>query len=147
MALAIIFVLYASIGVLAAAGSITISRRLFAGPRERVFYGLFLVLIAAFYLAFTAYFDGTGTTWLAEIVLASGFALLGLLGCARTGLLAAGYLLHGLWDLLHELPASGLPLTEIPLAYGVFCAAFDWCVAAYCVRRHRAWVVPVADLE
>lgn len=139
MALAIIMVLYASIGVLAAAGSMAISRRLFAGSRERVFYGLFLVLIAAFYLAFTAHFDG-GRAWLAETGAVVAFGLLGLLGCARTGLLAAGYLLHGLWDLLHEVPLSGgPPLTEIPLAYGVFCAAFDWCVAAYCIRRRRDW--------
>ena len=30
-------------------------------------------------------------------------------------------------------------LTELPLAYGAFCAAYDWCVAAYFYTRRREW--------
>jgi hypothetical protein len=30
-------------------------------------------------------------------------------------------------------------LTELPLAYGAFCAAFDWCVAGYFYTRRREW--------
>ena len=51
----VIVVLYATIGLLAAAGAISITRKI--GPKaEQVLYGLFLVIIAALYLAFVAYF-------------------------------------------------------------------------------------------
>ena len=30
--------------------------------------------------------------------------------------------------------------TRIPLAYGVFCTAFDWAVAVYFVYRRGQWV-------
>ena len=49
--------------------------------------------------------------------------------------LIIGYSLHGIWDLVHEIHAHGgvspfgpHEMTELPLAYGAFCAAFDWCV-------------------
>ena len=61
--------------------------------------------------------------------------------------LIVGYSLHGLWDLLHELQAHGAysafapdQLTPIPLAYGVFCAAFDFCMAAYFYERRAEWI-------
>jgi hypothetical protein len=51
------------------------------------------------------------------------------------------------WDLQHELQAHGAysafepgRLTVIPLAYGVFCAAFDFCMAAYCYARCTEWI-------
>jgi hypothetical protein len=54
--------------------------------------------------------------------------------------------LHGVWDILHELSAHTSfsavrpeQLTEIPLAYGVFCLAFDAAISVYFVRRRRAW--------
>ena len=31
-------------------------------------------------------------------------------------------------------------LTAIPLAYGVFCAAFDFCMAAYFYARRAEWI-------
>src|SRR2546423_6735265 len=57
----VIVMLYAVIGVMAAAGAISITRKI--GPKaEQVLYGLFLVIIAAFYLAFVAYF-GNALAW------------------------------------------------------------------------------------
>jgi ribose/xylose/arabinose/galactoside ABC-type transport system permease subunit len=56
MALSVIIVLYVFIGFLAAAGSIFISQKLFSAKVEQIFFALFLVAIAAFYLAFTVYF-------------------------------------------------------------------------------------------
>jgi hypothetical protein len=44
-----------------------------------VFYGLFLIMIAAFYLAFTAYF-GIATAWRLEATAVLTFAAMGLLG-------------------------------------------------------------------
>src|SRR5258705_6897376 len=58
----VIVVLYATIGLLAAAGAISITRKIFGPRAEQVFYGLFLVFIAAFYLAFVAYF-GNAAAW------------------------------------------------------------------------------------
>src|SRR5260370_29296011 len=58
----VIVVLYATIGLLAATGAISITRKIFGPRAEQVFYGLFLVIIAAFYLAFVAYF-GNAAVW------------------------------------------------------------------------------------
>ena len=141
----VIVILYAAVGLMAAAGAIFITRKIF-GPRgEQVFYGMFLILIAAFYLAFVAYF-GNATAWRGETAAVVVFAAIGLFGVRLPLALIAGYPLHGLWDLLHELQAQGAfsgiepgQLTQIPLAYGVFCAAFDVCIAAYSYARRGEW--------
>jgi hypothetical protein len=39
------------IGLLAAAGAIFIARKIFAPKSEQIFFALFLIMIAAFYLA------------------------------------------------------------------------------------------------
>jgi hypothetical protein len=46
----VILVLYLSIGIMAAAGCVAIGRRFLRPKLEQVFYGFFLVMIAAFYL-------------------------------------------------------------------------------------------------
>jgi hypothetical protein len=101
-------------------------------------------MIAAFYLAFAAYF-GNATAWRAETAAVVVFAAIGLFGARLPIALIVGYPLHGLWDLLHELQAQGLSafepgqLTAIPLAYGVFCAAFDLSIVAYFYARRAEW--------
>ena len=140
----VIVVLYATIGLLAAAGAISITRKI--GPKaEQVLYGLFLVIIAALYLAFVAYF-GKATAWRMETAAVVFFALVGLFGVRLPMALVIGYALHGAWDLVHELQAQGAistyylgQLTAVPLAYGVFCAALDVCIAAYAFKRHDEW--------
>ena len=74
------------------------------------------------------------------------FALFGILGLRLPVVLIIGYCLHGIWDVLHEVHAYGRvspfgahELTELPLAYGAFCAAYDWCVACYFYTRRREW--------
>ena len=141
----VIVVLYATIGLLAAAGAISITRKIFGPRAEQVFYGLFLVIIAAFYLAFVAYF-GNAAAWRAETVAVVLFALIGLFGVRLPTALVIGYALHGAWDLVHELQAQGAisayylgRLTAVPLAYGVFCAAFDVYIAAYAFKRRDEW--------
>jgi hypothetical protein len=74
------------------------------------------------------------------------FLVIGLLGARLPFALIVGYPLHGLWDLLHELQSHGAYsafepglLTTIPLAYGVFCAAFDFCMGAYFYTRRAKW--------
>ena len=141
----VIVILYATIGLMGAAGAIFLVRK-FVGPKgEQIFYGLFLILIAAFYLAFAAYF-GAAAAWRVEISAVVVFSLIGLFGTRLPIALIVGYPLHGLWDLLHELQALGAfsgfepgELTAIPLAYGIFCAVFDFCIAAYFHTRRGEW--------
>src|ERR1043166_25439 len=106
MALSVIIILYASIGLLAAAGSIFISQKLFSAKGQQIFFALFFVAIAGFYLAFTAYF-GDQRAWRLEtgaVILRSMFGILGL----RLPLaLIVGYFLHGVWDIIHEINAHG----------------------------------------
>ena len=143
--LLVIVTLYTSIGLLAAAGSIFIPQKLFSARAEQIFFGLFLVAIAAFYLAFTAYF-GNQEAWRLETAAVIVFAVFGILGVRFPVMLIIGYCLHGIWDVFHEIDAHGgvspfgaAKMTAIPLAYGVFCAAFDWCVAGYFYTRRREW--------
>jgi hypothetical protein len=74
------------------------------------------------------------------------FVAIALLGARLPFALIIGYALHGVWDLLHELQAHGThsafgrgQLTAIPLAYGIFCTAFDFCMAGYFVTRRAEW--------
>ena len=142
----VILILYAVIGLMAAAGAILIARKMLPPKAEQIFYAMFLIMIAAFYLAFAAYFR-MATAWRLETAVVVAFVAIGLLGARLPFALIVGYSLHGLWDLLHELQAHGAyfafkpgQLTAIPLAYGVFCAAFDFCMAAYFYARRAEWI-------
>ena len=146
MALAIIMVWYAGIGALAATGSMYLSQRFVPGKHEATVYGLFLSAIAAFYLACTAYF-GDAAAWSLETVAALAFAVMGCVGTRVPVVLIAAYALHGGWDLLHEVQDhmqadvfGGREATKIPLAYGAFCATFDFAIAGYFAYRRRDWV-------
>ena len=141
----VIVILYAVIGLMAAAGAIFIARKILAPKAEQIFYAMFLIMIAGFYLAFAAYF-GVATAWRLETAVVVAFIAIALPGARLPFFLIIGYSLHGLWDLLHELEAHGAysalqpgELTLIPLAYGVFCAAFDFCMAAYFYARRVEW--------
>jgi hypothetical protein len=141
----VIVILYAVLGVMAAVGIIHIFQRVFTPKSEQIFYGVLLVFIAMLYLAFMAYF-GAWTAWRLEATAILAFAALGLVGARLPIVLAVGYCLHGLWDLLHELRAHGAvsafesgELTAIPLAYGALCLAIDFFLAAYFYKRRAQW--------
>lgn len=141
----VIVILYIAIGVMAARGTIGIFRKVLTPKSEQIFYAMALILVAAIYLAFAAYF-GAATAWRLETIVVLAFVAISLLGLRLPYALIVGYSLHGLWDLLHELQAHGAfsafkpgKLTAIPLAYGVFCAAFDFYVAAYFYGRRVEW--------
>jgi hypothetical protein len=143
---AVIVFLYASIGLMAVVGAIVMVRKVLGPRAEQVFYGMFLVMIAAFYLAFAAYFGSATAAWRLETAAVLAFTALGLLGARLPSALIAGYAVHAVWDLLHELQAHGGysalgpgELTAIPLAYGVFCAAFDLGMAVYVYGRRADW--------
>ncbi|MCI0348742.1 MAG: opsin family protein [Acidobacteriales bacterium] len=146
LGLAVIVILYAVVGLMAAVGTIHIFSKVFAPKSEQIFYAMFLIFIAALYLAFVAYF-GARPAWRLESTAIMVFVALALLGARLPLVLVVGYSLHGLWDLLHELQAHGAvsafdpgQLTAIPLTYGVFCLAFDFFVAAYCYKRRTQWI-------
>jgi hypothetical protein len=141
----IVALLYAVIGLLSAIGSILIFRQIFKGRWEQIFWASFLVVIAAFYLSFCAYFQASTYAWKTELAGVVVFII-----CAGAGLffrpaIALGYLLHGIWDLSHSLSGSsiaGLSLTEIPLGYDIFCLFYDVTVAYYIMKSNTAWQEP-----
>src|SRR5262249_1879586 len=75
----VIVVLYISIGGMSAAGSVYIARSIFSAKTEQIFFGLFLIPIAVFYLAFMAYF-GDQHAWQLEAMAVAVFSVFGLLG-------------------------------------------------------------------
>jgi hypothetical protein len=143
--LIVIVALYISIGGLAAAGSVYISKSIFSAKGEQIFFGLFLLPIAGFYLAFTAHF-GAKDAWQVEATAVAVCAVFGLVGVRVPFALIVGYLLHGLWDAVHEFNAhAGGSLlgprrtTSVPLAYGFFCATYDLLMATYFYTRRNHW--------
>jgi hypothetical protein len=141
----VIVTLYIVIGLMSAAGSIFITQRIFKPKAEQIFYGIFLLPIAGFYLAFAAYF-GAKTAWPLESAAVFAFVATGLLGTRVAFAIIIGFSLHGLWDILHELHAHGgfsvfAPgqATVVPLAYGVFCATYDFSMAVYFYTRRSDW--------
>jgi hypothetical protein len=144
--LIVIVVLYITIGVMSAAGSVYIAKSIFSAKVEQIFFGLFLIPIAGFYLAFTAYF-GDKDAWQLEATAVAVFAVFGLVGIRVPFALIVGYLLRGLWDGVHEFNAhagasllSPLRITSVPLAYGFFCATYDFLMAIYFYTRRNHWL-------
>jgi hypothetical protein len=151
MALAAIMLWYTGIGVLAAIGTTTITRSQFSPRAEQVFFALLLLPVAGMYLTFLRYF-GDSSALRPELYAIAAFVVLALLGLRLPAALILGYALHGGWDLVHEASvhlAAGATvprqLTDIPLAYGVFCTAYDWWVAGYLVSRRSLTEVTVGD--
>jgi hypothetical protein len=138
----IVALLYAVIGLLSAIGSIFIFRRMFRGRWEQIFWASFLVVIAAFYLSFAAYFEASTHVWQTELVGVAVFLVCAMGGLFFRPAIAAGYAVHGLWDLAHGLFGSslaGLSLTEVPTGYDIFCSTYDLSVACYLMTSDTAW--------
>ena len=138
----VVAMLYAVIGVLGAVGSILVFRRIFQGRWEQIFWALFLLVIAAFYLSFAAYFGASTHAWQTEIGGVAVFLVFAVGVLFSRFAIAVGYVMHGLWDLSHCLSGSslaGLSMTEIPLGYGIFCSTFDFVVAYYLMISDSAW--------
>ena len=141
----VVAMLYAVIGVLGAIGSILVFRQIFQGRWEQIFWSAFLVVIAGFYLSFAAYFDASTDAWRTEVIGVAGFLVCAVSGLFSRRILAAGYVMHGVWDLSHCLSGvslSGLSLTETPLGYGIFCSIYDFVVAGYLMISDTAWHAP-----
>jgi hypothetical protein len=138
----IIALLYVVVGLLGAIGSILIFRRIFQGEWEQIFWTSFLVVIAAFYLSFAAYFGASSHAWQTEVVGVAVFLVFAVGGLFSRSAIAIGYVMHGLWDLSHCLSGTslaGLSMTDIPLGYGIFCSTYDFTVASYLIISDTAW--------
>jgi Family of unknown function (DUF6010) len=141
----VVALLYVVIGLLSAFGSIFVFRRMFQGRWEQLFWASFLVVIAAFYLSFAAYFGASTPAWQTEVVGVAIFLFCAVVGLLSRPVIAVGYVLHGVWDLSHSLSGitlAGLSITEIPLGYGIFCSTFDFVVACYLMISDTAWHEP-----
>ena len=104
--------------MLSAIGSIVVFRRIFQGRWEQIFWACFLVLIAAFYLSFAAYFGASAHAWKTEVIGVAVFLICAVGGLFSRLAIAVGYVAHGVWDLSHCLSGSslaGLSITDIPL--------------------------------
>jgi hypothetical protein len=138
----VVALLYVVIGVLGAIGSILVFRRVFQGRWEQIFWASFLLVIAAFYLSFAAYFEASTHAWQTEIGGVAVFLVFAVGGLFSRSAIAVGYVMHGLWDLSHCLSGSslaGLSMTETPLGYGIFCSSYDFVVAYYLMISDSAW--------
>ena len=141
----VVALLYVVIGLRSAIGSIVIFRRAFQGRWEQVFWSSFLIVIAAFYLGFAAYFGALADAWQTELVGVAVFIVFAVVGLFSRPALALGYVVHGLWDLSHSVSGSslsGLSITEIPLGYGLFCLTYDLTVATYLMISDTTWDAP-----
>ena len=140
-----IALLYVVIGLLGAIGSILVFRRIFQGRWEQIFWTSFLVVIAAFYLSFAAYFGASTHAWRTEVSGVAVFLVFAVGGLFLRSAIAVGYVMHGIWDLSHCLSGSslaGLSITDIPLGYGIFCSSYDFIVASYLMISDTAWREP-----
>jgi hypothetical protein len=141
----IVALLYVVIGLLSAIGSIVVVRRIFQGRWEQIFWACFLIVIAAFYLSFAAYFGAPPDAWQTEALAVAVFVVCAVLGLFFRSAIAVGYVMHGLWDLSHSFSGAslaGLSITDIPLGYGLFCATYDFVVAGYLMKSDTAWHQP-----
>ena len=93
---------------------------------ETMFYGLLLAVIGALYVGYT----WTDTTsFIINCIQCFFFGTLAYLGIKRNAyLLAAGFVLHGIFDIIYGL----FPLPDLrPPHYDVFCISVDWVIGVY----------------
>ena len=92
------------------------------------FYGILLAMIAGVYIGF-AINDGRRDKLILEVVVALGFCMLVLIGMWKWPILiAVGYLLHAVWDLLHHPFKLG---ARVKTWYPPVCAIYDGLVGAF----------------
>src|SRR5258708_12253362 len=90
----VVGLLYIVIGLLSGIGSILIFRRLFQGRWEQIFWTSFLVVIAAFYLSFAAYFGASTHAWQTEVVGVVVFLVCAVVGLFSRSPTAVAYAIH-----------------------------------------------------
>jgi hypothetical protein len=86
---AVIAILYVVVGIMAALGTISIFRKMFGPRSEQIVYAMFLIGVAALYLAFMAYF-GDVNAWHLESIAVIVFIVIALLGLRLPSALIIG---------------------------------------------------------
>jgi hypothetical protein len=92
----VVALLYLVIGLLSAIGSIFVFRRMFQERWEQIFWACFLVVIAAFYLSFAAYFGASPHAWRTELIGVAVFLFCALCGLFSRSAIAVGYVMQAL---------------------------------------------------
>ena len=99
---------------------------------EYAIYCAALVFIAAVYVGPALSRGAPGDVF--EVLAAAGFFVLAVAGLAGgEAWLAAGYILHGMWDAFH----IDLAHTALPHWYAPSCIGFDWIVGVWILRRMK----------
>jgi len=110
--------------------------------RDRAFYPVVMIVIAAYYVLFAA-MGGSTRTLIVECLVMGGFAGVALLGFRfNLRLVAIALAAHGLFDFVHpHLIASA----AVPQWWPAFCGSYDVVAAAYLAglsRFRRARIDP-----
>ena len=109
---------------LAVAGSATI----IGFDRERVFYPVVLIVIASYYVLF-AMMESSGQALTFELIVASGFLLVAVIGFKRNlWLVVAALVGHAIFDCVHRLFIVN---PGVPQWWPGFCLTFDAIVGGY----------------
>ena len=96
--------------------------------KERCFYPVVLIVIAALYLLFAAMANST-RVFVAETIPALVFVVLAVLGYRKTPwLVVAGLALHGVFDFFHHAVIAN---PGVPVWWPGWCLSYDVVAAAY----------------
>jgi len=97
--------------------------------KERGFYPVVLIVIAALYLLFAAMANSTGSL-VAEAIPAIVFVTMAVLGFRKEApwLVVAGLALHGVFDFFHHAVIAN---PGVPVWWPGWCLAYDVVAAAY----------------
>lgn len=116
-----------AIGILAAV-AIGLFGSVIGFDRDRSFYPVVLIVIAALYLLFAA-MAGSPHTLLAETVPALVFVAMATIGFRKSPwLVVAGLALHGVFDFFHHALIAN---PGVPLWWPGWCLAYDVVAAVY----------------
>ena len=109
--------------------------------RERAFYPTCLMAIATYYVLF-AVIGATGRTLIIEIVFASGFLLLAIVGVKRNlWLVVAGLVGHGIFDFVRP---RFIENPGVPRWWPGFCLVFDVVLGGLLALRLARHDLPLA---
>lgn len=107
--------------------AVVASTSLIGLERERAFYPTVLIVIALYYVLF-AVMGGSAHTVVMEIVFASVFSVLAVVGYRRNlWLVATGIVGHGVFDSLRHVFSSNPAINDpgVPAFWPGFCLVFD----------------------
>ena len=100
--------------------------------RERTFYPTVLIVIASYYVLFAA-MGASGRTLISEIVVASGFLLVAVLGFRKNlWFVVAALIGHDVFDFVHHLFIHN---PGVPYGWPGFCLAFGGLLGVFLTVR------------